>query len=252
MLYALADCNNFYASCERCFNPALRDRAIVVLSNNDGCVIARSAEAKALGIKMGAAYFEIAVLCEAQGVKVFSSNFALYGDLSNRVMSLLKQAFCEIEVYSIDEAFLRVPKTMNEPQEFCQRLADRVEQGTGIPLSIGIAPTKTLAKIANHVAKRRKRTFHLKETQREVILEATEVEEIWGIGRRLSVRLRAYGIKNALQLSCSDETWLCKKFNVNVLRTARELRGQVSLDLETQAEPAQSIRVFGSTHGASL
>ena len=160
MLYALADCNNFYASCERCFNPALRNRPIVVLSNNDGCVIARSAEAKALGIKMGQAYFEIAVLCEEQGVKVFSSNFGLYGDLSNRVMTLLKQAFSELEVYSIDEAFLSVPKEMSQPQEFCQNLSLRVEQSTGIPLSIGIAKTKTLAKIANHVAKRRKRVFH--------------------------------------------------------------------------------------------
>ena len=243
MLYALADCNNFYASCERCFNPALRGRPIVVLSNNDGCVIARSAEAKALGIKMGVAYFEIAVLCEVQKVKVFSSNFGLYGDLSNRVMTLLKQAFQEVEVYSIDEAFLRVPKVMSQPQDFCQQLACRVEKGTGIPLSIGIASTKTLAKIANHIAKHQKRVFHLAESQREAILESTEIEETWGIGRRLSVRLRTYGIKNALQLSCCDETWLLKKFNVNVLRTSRELRGQVSLDLETQAEPAQSIRV---------
>jgi DNA polymerase V len=243
MLYALADCNNFYASCERCFNPALRNRPIVVLSNNDGCVIARSAEAKALGIKMGQAYFEIAVLCEEQGVKVFSSNFGLYGDLSNRVMTLLKQAFSELEVYSIDEAFLSVPKEMSQPQEFCQSLSLRVEQSTGIPLSIGIAKTKTLAKIANHVAKRRKRVFHLEENQREVILEATEIEEIWGIGRRLSKKLRSYGIKTALQLSCCDETWLLKKFNVNVLRTARELGGEVSLALETQTQAAQSIRV---------
>ena len=243
MLYALADCNNFYASCERCFNPALQSTPIIVLSNNDGCVIARSAEAKALGIKMGQAYFEVEVLCEQSGVKVFSSNFGLYGDLSNRVMSLLKQAFREVEVYSIDEAFLRVPFGMNEPETFCLDLVDRVEKGVGIGLSIGIAPTKTLAKVANHIAKKNSRVFYLSEAQREEVLRETDVGEIWGIGRRLSRRLKDLGMRSAWHLAYADEAYLLKKFNVCVVRTARELRALPSLDLEMKSEPAQSIRV---------
>ena len=239
---ALADCNNFYASCERCFNPQLIGRAIVILSNNDGCVIARSAEAKALGIKMGVPFFEIRPLVEMHGVLAYSSNFPLYGDLSARVMQLLHTHAQEIEFYSIDEAFFTLPTTLC-PESYCTSIKEQVQQCTGIPISIGIASTKTLAKIASKLAKKSRGTFLIQEANRQQVLENTLIEDIWGIGRRLSKRLQNCGIRTAWQLAMADEQYLLKRFGVCMLRTCHELRGIPSLALENSPEAKQSIRV---------
>jgi DNA polymerase V len=239
---ALADCNNFYASCERCFNPQLIGKAIVILSNNDGCVIARSAEAKALGIQMGVPFFEIRPLVEMHGVLAYSSNFPLYGDLSARVMHVLNSHAQEIEFYSIDEAFFTLA---HSPilKNYCQEIKQQVKQCTGIPISIGIARSKTLAKVASKLAKKSSGVFLINSSNREDILKHTHTEDIWGIGRRLNKGLQNCGIHNAWQLANSDEQYLLKRFGVCMLRTCHELRGIASITLETQQDSKQSIRV---------
>lgn len=190
VIWALVDCNNFYASCEKLFRPDLADRPVVVLSNNDGCIVARSAEAKALGIPMGEPEFKARALLRHHGVAVFSSNYALYGDLSARVMGTLEQCCPNVEQYSIDEAFLRLdaPLQANLP-EFCRELREKVFRWTGITVSVGVAATRTLAKVANHIAKAHEEyggAFSLVRAEADIdrVLAHTPVDEVWGIGRR--------------------------------------------------------------------
>lgn len=226
-MFALIDCNNFYASCERLFRPDLRKKPIVVLSNNDGCVIARSNEAKALGIKMGEPYFKIRSLCTQHHIHTFSSNYTLYGDMSQRVMSTIEQAWPYVEIYSIDEAFLdlsTLPAAHHE--SFCHDLQKKILKETGIPTSIGIGPTKTLAKIANYLCKKVLKIPVFNVTlERERFLKDIPVDEVWGIGRKWSKKLNLNGIHTAHDLATVNAHLLKKQFNVIMMRTAMELRG---------------------------
>lgn len=233
-MYAVVDCNNFFCSCERVFRPELCHKPVIVLSNNDGCVVSRSAEAKALGIKMAVPFFEVRDLCRQNDVHVFSSNYILYGDFSGRMMNVLAEFVDredDLEVYSIDEAFLNLAPLMpyKDPEAYCRDIRKKAEQWTGIPVSIGIAPTKTLSKVANNVAKKYKGydgIFYLDSKERtEKVLEATPAGHVWGIGRRLSEKLKELKIENALQLCNADAGMIRKKFGVTVLRTVHELRG---------------------------
>lgn len=247
-MFALVDCNNFYASCERLFKPALANQPVIVLSNNDGCVIARSNEARALGIKMGEPYFKIKELCRRHRVAIFSSNFALYGDLSQRIRTLLQQAWPDVEVYSIDEAFLDL-KTMppHKRLAFCDDLQRQVKKATGIPVSIGLGETKTLAKLGNYLAKRHLFTPVFELSPDSHHLAQLPVDEVWGIGRRYARRLQGYGIQTVKELVQSDRHLMRKRFNVNLERTILELRGVRCLSLEV-SEPKKSIttsRSFG-------
>ena len=250
-IFALTDCNNFYASCERVFQPALEGRPVVVLSNNDGCVVARSNEAKALGIAMGAPFHLNKEMFAEKGVAVFSSNYQLYGDMSERVMETLGLLAPDIEVYSIDEAFLRLDGFAG--RDLTAMGADirtTVLQWTGIPVSLGIAPTKTLAKIANHVAKKRTAAgvFDMRDGGvRERILAELPVEEVWGINKRLGARLRALGMQTALDLGRADPKRMRSAFSVVMERMVLELRGISCLDLEDVAPKQQimSSRSFG-------
>ncbi|MCA1810354.1 MAG: Y-family DNA polymerase, partial [Lentisphaerae bacterium] len=202
-LYGLVDCNSFYASCERVFRPDLADRPVLVLSNNDGCVVARSAEAKALGIAMGMPFFKARSLYRNAGLAAFSSNYTLYGDMSRRVMAILAQWAPRMEIYSIDEAFLDFSgiEAAAEPQ-YGRQLVSTVRRWTGIPVSLGIGPTKTLAKAANHLAKRAGDGVRvlLDRTERDHLLDRLPLEEVWGISTRWGARLRAIGISHAGQL----------------------------------------------------
>lgn len=240
-MIALIDCNNFYVSCERVFNPKLIGMPVVVLSNNDGCVVARSKEAKALGVPMGAPAFEWREVFERGKVRVLSSNYTLYGDLSGRVMEVLEGFSPEVEVYSIDEAFLGV-----EDGAIGEKIRERVLQWVGIPVSVGIAKTKTLAKIAAELAKRGRGVVVLEDAT--TVLKELPVEEVWGIGRRLGLRLKQEGIYSAWQFCEKDDAWIRKHFSVTVLRTVWELRGIKCLELNEVEEKKQSImcsRSFG-------
>ena len=245
-IFALVDCNNFYASCERVFNPSLLGKPIVVLSNNDGCVIARSNEAKELGIPMGAPYYQHKSFIQKNNVKVFSSNYQFYGDMSQRVMKSLSMMLPnqDVEVYSIDEAFLRLDGfVMRDLFDWALGVRNNVLQWTGIPTSIGIAPTKTLSKIANHVAKKQTQNgvFDLRDTDlQEYIMADLPVEELWGISRRWGKKLRSLGISTALQLKNTDPKFIQKKLSVVVERMVYELQGLSCLDLEKQV-PKKSI-----------
>jgi len=249
---ALIDCNSFYASCERVFRPDLRRTPIVVLSNNDGCVIARSAEAKALGIKMGAPYFQIRRDLERWGVVVFSSNYALYGDMSERVMTVIEGLVPTVEVYSIDESFADLTG-VPDVEALGRQIRAQVLARTGIPVGVGIAGTKTLAKLANHSAKRwQKQTGGvvdlLDPVRRDKVMRVTDVSDVWGIGRRMTEHLNSMGIRTAWDLACADAWTLRKQFSVVVEKTARELRGTPCVDLEEAAPPKQEIccsRMFG-------
>jgi DNA polymerase V len=190
---ALADCNNFYVSCERVFRPSLEKRPVIVLSNNDGCAVARSNEAKAIGIPMGAPYHQIRKLCERNGVVVLSSNYELYGDMSSRVVSVLARFAPELEVYSIDESFLDLTG-VPDPLSLSIRMRDQVKQWTGIPISVGLGSTKTLAKAANRLAKKQGIGCELIKKDDRKALERIAIEDVWGIGRRLSARLRRIGL----------------------------------------------------------
>ena len=244
-IFALADCNNFYASCERVFRPALEAKPVVVLSNNDGCVVARSGEAKALGIAMGAPWNLHRAEFERHGVAVFSSNYQLYGDMSERVMESLAMFCPDIEVYSIDEAFLRLDGFARQDlTRMATGIRASILQWTGIPVSIGIAPTKTLAKIANHVAKRRTGTgvYDMRDPAlRDRIMADLPVEEIWGIAGRLGARLRDLGISTALQLAGAEPKLLRGRFGVVVERLALELGGMPCADLEVATPKKQII-----------
>ncbi len=253
-LFALVDCNNFYASCERLFRPDLEGKPIVVLSNNDGCVIARSNEAKALGIPMGAPLFKVRALLDRHRVEVFSSNFALYGDLSYRVMELLRQNEYHVEVYSIDEAFLSLPVAGGwDRLGYLLGLRAQILKEVGIPVSIGVARTKTLAKVANRIAKKNphyRGVFDLEaaEGQLDSILAGVEVADIWGIGRRSTEKLNLRGIVTALDLKQADEKLVRKLLTVTGARTRLELHGIPCIPLELSPPSPKSMvtsRSFG-------
>ena len=249
-MIALVDCNNFYASCERVFQPQLENEPVVVLSNNDGCVIARSNEAKALGIKMGVPAFKMQRVFDQKNVRVFSTNFALYGDLSNRVMQILSEEAPAIEVYSIDEAFLDL-SGVTKLNQFSIDLRAKVRQWTGIPVSIGVAPTKTLAKVANHVAKKYKKegVFVLKNKNTiNEVLRHVYVDELWGIGRQYAKFLSNRGFLTAHDLVNADESWVKKNLTINGLRMIKELKGVSCYSLEHQPPRKKNIctsRSFG-------
>lgn len=236
-MYGLLDCNNFYASCERVFNPSLNGKPVVVLSNNDGCVIARSNEAKALGIPMGEPAYKLEKLFEAGKVHIFSSNYVLYGDMSKRVMTMLADAVPEVEVYSIDEAFLNLDG-INDLNKFGRKLVQQVKKGTGIPVGLGIAPTKTLAKVANYFAKKYPgyKSVCIIDTpeKMEKALKKLPIGEVWGIGRRITKKLNYYNVNTAWDFTQKSKSWVRTKFGVNGERTWSELRGVPCLEMEHQ------------------
>ena len=254
--FALVDCNNFYASCERAFNPSLQQQPIVILSNNDGCIVSRSNEAKALGIPMGGAVHKAQHIIDKHKIKVFSSNYTLYGDMSKRVMGILKEHCPATEVYSIDEAFLNLSHDMKYqyPDSIinAQKLADIVKQSTGIPVSIGLGPNKTLSKIANHVVKTKLSAHSSYDLtplpERETVLETILVEDIWGVGRGLTKQLYKLGIRTGKQLRDMEIRFIRKYFNVVMERTVRELRGESCIELDRQNNARKQIissRSFG-------
>ena len=253
-MFALIDCNNFYASCERVFDPRLERRPIVVLSNNDGCVIARSNEAKALGIAMGEPAFKKEDIYAKHNVAVFSSNFALYGDMSQRVMRTLAQHSAAMEIYSIDEAFLDCSGlTADGLDRFGSQLRKTVKQWTGIPVSIGVAPTKTLAKVANHIAKRLPDNSGVcvleKEETIEYCLKKLPVEKLWGVGRRYALFLRSWGINTAWDLRRMPEGWVKENMTVVGLRLQKELKGEPCIPMEHNPQKKKEIctsRSFGT------
>ena len=234
---ALIDCNNFYASCERIFNPRLIGKPIVVLSNNDGCIITRSAEAKELGIKMGEPYFKAKKIIDRNNVRVFSSNYSLYGDISQRVMETLARFASDVEIYSIDEAFLGLNGFENyELSTYCGYIRRTIKRWVGIPVSIGVSTTKTLSKIANNLAKKNKEYdgvcilkswFDINEA-----LKLTSIEDVWGIGRRLSVFLKKYKINTAYDFTQLDKGWIRKNMGVVGEKTFLELCGVSCIQME--------------------
>lgn len=236
--FGLADCNNFYCSCERVFHPDLRDKAVIVLSNNDGCVVARSEESKRLGIKMGVPFYQVKELLERNKVAVFSSNYNLYGDMSRRVMSLLSSFFPKISVYSIDEAFIDLSEIddMEYLVNISRNAVRAIYKGVGIPVSLGIAPTKTLAKMASVFAKKHKgyNGVCLMDTdeKREKALKLFPVSDVWGIGRKHSKRLEYNGVKTAWDFTQRSESWVRKEMSVTGLRTWKELRGESCIETE--------------------
>ena len=246
---ALIDCNSFYVSCERLFNPKIRKKPVVVLSNNDGCIISRSNEAKALGIKMGEPYFKEKEIIVKNNVQVFSSNYSLYGDISRRVMRTLKRFNSDIEVYSIDEAFLDLSNYTNEEVESIgHEIRGIVLKWTGIPTSIGIGKTKTLSKVANHIAKKKQSgvTSFIGIENIDPILEKVEINDVWGVGKQLTKFYHQNGIYNAKQLKNKSNTWIKKNSNVLSSRTAMELRGIPCIDLETTTSKRKSCVVSRS------
>jgi DNA polymerase V len=258
-IFALVDCNNFYVSCERAFNPKLEGIPVIVLSNNDGCAVARSNEAKALGIGMGEPYFKIKEVFEKAGGVALSSNYALYGDMSARVMSILSEFCEEMEVYSIDEAFLSfdgIPQ--NEFIEVAKQIRAKVLRCTGIPVSIGIAPTKTLSKVANEIAKSDGKKANRfggvynvvgrPEEEMKFILSNFEIGDLWGIGRKYAKKLDQYCIKNSYQLTQRSDDWIKKQFTIQGLRMVNELRGKRCHNLVIKPDPKKGIastRSFG-------
>ena len=249
---ALVDCNSFYVSCERLFNPKIRNKPVVVLSNNDGCIISRSTEAKALGIKMGEPYFKAKDIILKNKVYVFSSNYSLYGDLSRRVMRTLKRFNPVLEIYSIDEAFLDLSNYPDdEIEDVGKEIRSIVLQWTGIPTSIGIAKTKTLSKIANHIAKKKQSgvTNLIGIENIDPLLEKIDINDVWGVGKQMTKFYHQNGIYNAKQLKNISNTWIKKSSNVLSSRTALELRGIPCIPLETKTSKRKSCvvsRSFGT------
>jgi DNA polymerase V len=261
-MYALVDGNNFFVSCERVFRPSLNGCPVVVLSNNDGCAIARSNEARALGIAMGAPWFKIKHLAESQGLVALSANFALYGDLSDRMMSLAAGLGPRQEIYSIDESFIDLAGVRGNMVERSHKIRARILQWVGIPCGIGIGATKTLAKLANHVAKTAERKpgsypDHLAQvcdlaamtpSELEAVLAATAVNEVWGVGRRISAQLIEGGVNTVLDLARLDPAMVKRRWSVVLERTVRELQGTSCIELEHAPQPKQEIactRSFG-------
>ena len=245
-MYALVDCNNFYASCERVFRPDLNGKPIVVLSNNDGCVIARSNESKALGIPMGANEFEFRQLFDEKKVHVYSSNFPLYGDMSFRVMTILNQYSPEVELYSIDEAFLKFDKFGSyDLQSYCEGMKRKVTKCTGIPVSVGVAPTKALSKVANRIAKKfpeRTKGVYLIDTEEKRVkaLKWLKIEDVWGIGGQHTKRLNLMGVFNAYEFTQLPDAWVRKHLTVIGLRLKRDLEGKPTIQMD-DVKPKQSI-----------
>jgi len=251
-IFALVDCNNFYASCERVFSPKLQGRPIVVLSNNDGCIVARSNEAKALGIGMGVPAFEVEDVIRKNGVEVFSSNYALYADMSSRVMQTLSAFAPEIEIYSIDEAFFNLAGFNCALTDYGRRIRQTVKQWTGMPVTIGIARTKTLTKIANRTAKKSVKANGVLDLTDSPylnkVLTETPVEKVWTVGIRTALKLKGAGIETALGLRDADIGWIRQKFGVVGVRTVYELRGISCYPLEQNPPVKKSIvvsRMFG-------
>lgn len=255
-MFALADVNSFYASCEKVFRPDLRNRPVVVLSNNDGCVIARSAEAKRLGIKMGVPWFQLRTAQFPEPVITFSSNYELYASLSNRVMSHLEELAPRVEQYSIDEMFLDIRgiDSCIDYEDFGRQLREHMRSGTGLTIGVGMGPTKTLAKSAQWASKEWRQfggvlaltSGNPKRTEK--LLSLQPVEEIWGVGRRISKKLNTMGITTALQLARANPVFIRKNFNVVLERTVRELNGESCISLEEAPPPKQQIvcsRSFG-------
>ncbi|VVQ14200.1 Protein UmuC [Pseudomonas fluorescens] len=250
-VFGLIDCNSFYASCERVFRPDLAKVPIVVLSNNDGCVIARSYDAKPY-VKMGEPYFQIKHKLKQHGIIPFSSNYALYGDMSERVMTLIESMVPAVEVYSIDEAFVDLTG-ISDLDSLGRKIRSQVLRCTGIPVGVGIAHTKTLAKLANHTAKRLQAQTGgvvniCDPIKRDWVLRNTDVAEVWGVGRRMKVHFDGMGIKTAMDLSKADPWTLRKNFSVVIEKTARELAGTPCLELDEPDPPKQEIccsRMFG-------
>jgi len=252
---ALIDCNNFYVSCERVFNPQLNGKPVVVLSNNDGCAVARSNEVKALGVKMGQPWFQLKDLARQHGIIAYSSNYALYANMSNRVMAILRQFSPEQEVYSIDECFLDLTGFRRRNlAEYGRQIRQRIRQWTGLPVCVGIGSTKTLAKLANHIAKKNPQ-FNgvcdlnaMTPTDRDAWLSSIAVGEVWGIGPRLAPQLHAMGIRSVRDLKLSDAAAMRSRFSVVLEKTIRELNGTVCIALEEVVPPKQQImssRSFG-------
>jgi DNA polymerase V len=250
-MYALVDCNNFYVSCERVFDSRLEGKPVIVLSNNDGCAISRSNEAKALGIAMGANFFEIEHLVEKHDIYVYSTNFTLYADMSMRVKGLLSQFCPDVEDYSIDESFLHFAGFEHfDLKEYCANIAHTIKQGTGIPVSIGVAPTKTLAKVANKYAKKYKAykgvCFIDSEEKRIKALQNHEIGDVWGVGRQHTKRLTAMGVRTAYDFTQLPQAWVRKHMTVVGERTWNELLGVPCIKMETEQLPKQTIMVSRS------
>ena len=256
--FALVDVNNFYVSCERVFQPRLEDVPMVVLSNNDGCAVARSNEVKALGVKMGTPWFKMKDLARQHGILAFSSNYTLYGDMSNRVVSILRDFSPDMEVYSIDESFLRIEAVAHLYGSILamgQQIRGRIRQWTGLPVCVGVGPTKTLSKLANHMAKKNPvfdgvcDLYALSRTERGQWMSQIEVGEVWGVGRRINQRLAAMGIETVLDLRNASPKTIRTQFGVVMERTCEELRGISCLELEDVAPPKKQImssRSFGA------
>lgn len=250
-MYALVDCNNFYVSCERLFRPDLKGRPVVVLSNNDGCVVSRSQEVKDLGVAMGQPWFQLQELVRQHGIVAFSSNYALYGDLSARVMAVLRDMAPRIEVYSIDESFLDLAG-ITDREALGRQLRERVGRWVGIPVCVGVGSTKTRAKLANHIAKKNARlegVFDLEArspAEQAGWLSRIEVGEVWGVGRKLSRRLEAQGVRTVADLQACDSEAIRRQFSVTLARTVVELNGVSCLDLEEVTPPKQQIMVSRS------
>ena len=258
-MIGLLDCNNFYVSCERLFNPKLLEKPVVVLSNNDGCVISRSEEAKKIGIKMGEPFFKLKKFIIDHNISVLSSNYSFYGDISNRIMNILKKNLPIVEVYSIDEAFFTLD-LKNQRDSFCHKLAKKILNWTGIPVSIGLAKTKTLAKIANRVIKKKSQYPYLKidnysifelrsKKLTDYVLQKTNVEDIWGIGSKLAKFLIDNGVNNAFELREFNESFARKKKGVILQRSILELQGIICNEVEKESTKKKSIcvsRSFGT------
>ena len=253
---ALIDVNNFYVSCERVFNPKLKNKPVVVLSNNDGCAISRSNEAKALGVVMGAAWFKMQELVKQHGIIGLSSNYALYADMNNRVMTMLNDFSPNQEVYSIDECFLDLTGFNRDLREYGQEMRSRILKWTGLPVCVGVGATKTLAKLANHIAKKQSQfdgvcnLNQLAEDEVNKVFSNIEVGEVWGVGRRLALKLKDLGISTVLDLKQADPEYLRGQFSVVMAKTVSELNGIVCIELEEIAPPRKQIlssRSFGHT-----
>ncbi len=241
-MFALVDCNSFYASCEKVFRPDLADSPVVVLSNNDGCIVAMSREARSLNIPRGAPFFKVESMLKNLGASVFSSNYALYGDISGRVMDLLSLFSPQIEVYSIDEAFLILQGSREELLEIARQIRKRVRKWIGIPVSVGLARSKTLAKIVAGIAKKsREGVFLLKESDEDSVLLKTDVRDVWGIGSQHGKFLRSRKIHTAWDLKNAEEYWVKKNLTLVGLKMQWELKGKPSFTMEEEPPPKQGI-----------
>ncbi|MFS4466661.1 Y-family DNA polymerase [Maribacter sp. 2210JD10-5] len=256
-MFALVDCNNFYASCERVFQPSLNDRPVAILSNNDGCFISRSSEAKALGLPMAAPAFKYKSFCKEHDIKVLSSNYPLYGDMSNRVMNILNKFTPDIETYSIDEAFLKFEGFQGyDFNTYGRKIQYKVEKSTGIPISIGLAPTKALSKVANKIAKKFKSKTGgvfviISEEDRIKALQWTKIETVWGIGHGNLKRVRSKSVKTAYDFTQLSDEWTKKQMGIIGLRLKKDLEGEPTLDLDDDTRDKKAIattRSFENTY----